>query len=116
MGGGFGATLALMATLSAHDQIGRIGCHSPFAFELMHPMIRSLANLPGERCTVLVQSSQYEFRNPSENWNMAGQAQSVAKILSEGGHKVTTEVIDTGSDWVCWRTKSEAMWQFLLGK
>ncbi|WP_417739520.1 PQQ-binding-like beta-propeller repeat protein [Rosistilla oblonga] len=114
LSGGFGASLALMATLPVSDQIGAVGCHSLFAFEMMHPMFQQLAQLPNERCRVLVQRSRYEFRNPSENWNMGLQAVNVAKILADGGHDVTTEATATGSDWVSWRTQSPRMWKFLL--
>jgi outer membrane protein assembly factor BamB/enterochelin esterase-like enzyme len=116
MSGGFGATLSLMASLPASGEVGRIGCHSPFAFELMHPIIGQLAKLPNDRCDVLVQWGAYEFRNPSENWNMAIQGKAIADILREGGHKVETETTATGSDWVCWRTQSVRMWKFLLGE
>ncbi|WP_404309805.1 outer membrane protein assembly factor BamB family protein [Neorhodopirellula lusitana] len=116
LSGGFGATLALMATLPVSNQIGVVGCHSPFAFEMLHPMMSQLSKLPNDRCQILVQWSRYDFRNPSENWNMADQSQVVAKILADGGHDVTAEGIGTGSDWVCWRTQSVRMWQHMLGR
>ncbi|KLU05396.1 hypothetical protein RISK_002603 [Rhodopirellula islandica] len=116
LSGGFGATLALMATLPVSDQIGVIGCHSPFAFEMLHPMVSQLSKLPNDRCQILVQWSRHEFRNPSENWNMGDQAQIIAKILADGDHEVTSEGIGTGSDWVSWRTQSVRMWQHLLGQ
>ena len=116
MSGGFGATLALMSSLPASDQIGRIGMFSPFAFEMLHPGIAKLTKLPNDRCDILVEWGTYEFRNPSENWNMAKQGQIIADMLSAGGHTVKTDQTTTGSDWVCWRTQSVPMWQFLLGK
>jgi enterochelin esterase-like enzyme len=116
LSGGFGATLALMATLPVSDQIGVIGCHSPFAFEMLHPMVSQLSKLPNERCQILVQWSRHEFRNPSENWDMGDQARTVSKILANGGHQVTSEGIGTGSDWASWRTQSVRMWQHLLGQ
>ena len=116
MSGGFGATLALMSTLPASDQIGRIGLFSPFAFEMLHPGIAKLAKLPNDRCDIFVEWGTYEFRNPSENWNMAKQGQIIADMLSAGGHTVKTEQTTTGSDWVCWRTQSAPMWKFLLGR
>ncbi len=116
LSGGFGATLALMATLPVSDQIGVIGCHSPFAFEMLHPMVSQLSKLPNERCQILVQWSRHEFRNPSENWDMGDQARTVSKILANGGHQVNSEVIGTGSDWASWRTQSIRMWQHLLGQ
>lgn len=116
LGGGFGGTLALMATLPISDQIGILGCQSPFAFEMMHPIFDQLIKLPNERCQALIQWSRYDFRNPKENWNMALQAEVVAKMLENGGHSVTTTVVPTGSDWVSWRTQSEKMWQFLVGQ
>lgn len=115
LSGGFGATLALIGTLPSSDLIGRVGCHSPFAFEMLHPMIRQLAAIPKDRCDVLIQWGTYEFRNPSENWDMTSQAQAIAGMLQEGGHRVTTEATAVGSDWVCWRTQSARMWEFLLG-
>lgn len=116
LSGGFGATLAMMGTLPASEQVGRIGCHSPFSFEMLHPVLRQLSNLPNPRCEILIQWGKYEFRNPSENWNMATQAQAIAEMLREGGHRVTAESIATGSDWVCWRTQSARMWRFLVGE
>lgn len=116
LSGGFGATLSLMASLPASQQVGRIGCHSPFIFEMLYPAVQQLANLPNDRCDVLVQWGEFEFRNPSENWNMADQSKMVAEFLKQGGHAVTAEVIPAGSDWVCWRTQSTRMWQFLVGK
>ena len=116
MSGGFGATLALMATLPASDQIGRIGCHSPFAFEMLHPVFVGLSKLPNQRCEILIQSSKYDFRNPSENWDMALQAEAISRFATDGGHQVTTESTQTCGDWVGWRTQSERMWTFLLDK
>ncbi len=116
MSGGFGATLSLMATLPSSDQVGKIGCFSPFAFEMLHPVINQLANIPKDRCDVLVQWSDYDFRNPSENWDMAGQSQAAAKMLKDGGHRVTTAQSQTGSDWISWRVESKRMWSFLVGK
>lgn len=116
LSGGFGATLALIGTLPSSDQVGRIGCHSPFAFEMLHPALKQLAAIPKDRCDVLIQWGTHEFRNPSENWNMADQAQAIAGILKDGGHRVTTETTPVGSDWVCWRTQSVRMWKFLLMK
>ena len=116
MSGGFGATLALMSSLPASDQIGRIGLFSPFAFEMMHPGISKLVTMPNERCDIFVEWGTYEFRNPSENWDMAKQGQIIADMLRAGGHTVKTEQTSTGSDWVCWRTQSVPMWKFLLGK
>ena len=116
LSGGFGATLSLIAALPVSDQVGRIGCHSPFAFEMLHPALKQLAELPNRRCDVLIDWGEYEFRNPSENWNMADQAKIVADILEQGGHQVTAESTPVGSDWVCWRTRSGRMWEFLVGK
>ena len=116
MSGGFGATLALMSSLPASSQIGRIGLHSPFAFEMMHPGISKLSKMPNDRCDVLVQWGTCEFRNPSENWNMAKQGQIIADMLRDGGHTVKSEQTATGSDWICWRMQSAQMWKFLLGK
>ena len=116
MSGGFGATLALMSTLPASDQIGRIGLFSPFAFEMLHPGIAKLTKLPNDRCNIFVEWGTYEFRNPSENWDMAKQGQVIADMLRAGGHTVKTEQTATGSDWVCWRTQSVPMWKFLLGE
>ena len=115
LSGGFGATLSLIATLPVSQQVGRIGCHSPFVFEMLHPMVQQLARLPNDRCDILVQWGEFEFRNPAENWNMAEQSSIVADFLKKGGHKVVAETIPTGSDWVCWRTQSTRMWQFLIG-
>ena len=116
MSGGFGATLALMSSLPASKQIGRIGLHSPFAFEMMHPGISKLSTMPNDRCDVLVQWGTHEVRNPSENWNMAKQGQIIADMLRDGGHTVKSEQTKTGSDWICWRTQSAQMWKFLLSK
>lgn len=116
LSGGFGATLALIGTLPASEQIGRIGCHSPFAFEMLHPAIKQLAAIPNDRCDVLIQWGTYEFRNPSENWDMTDQARAIAGMLKQGGHRVTTEQTPVGSDWVCWRTQSARMWEFLVGQ
>ena len=116
MSGGFGATLALMSSLPTSEQIGRIGLFSPFAFEMLHPSIAKLTKLPNDRCDIFVEWGTYEFRNPSENWDMAKQGQVIADMLRIGGHTVTTEKTTTGSDWVCWRTQSVPMWKFLLGK
>ena len=116
LSGGFGATLSLIATLPVSEQVGRIGCHSPFAFEMLHPVLQQLASLPNERCDVLIEWGEFEFRNPAENWNMANQANTVADILGKGGHLVTAKATPVGSDWVCWRTRSGRMWQFLVGK
>ena len=116
MSGGFGATLALMTSLPTSDQIGRIGLFSPFAFEMMHPGISKLVKMPNDRCDIFVEWGTYEFRNPSENWDMAKQGQIIADMLSGGGHKVKTEKTTMGTDWVCWRTQSVPMWKFLVGK
>ena len=116
MSGGFGATLALMSSLPASDKIGRIGLLSPFAFEMMHPGISKLVTLPNDRCDIYVKWGTYEFRNPSENWDMAKQGKIIADMLSGGGHNVKSEKTKTGTDWVCWRTQSVAMWEFLLSK
>ena len=116
LSGGFGATLSLIGTLPASQLVGRIGCHSPFAFEMLHPAIEQLASLPNDRCTVFIDWGAYEFRNPSENWNMADQAQVLANILQKGGHRVTTSSTPVGSDWVCWRSQSMRMWQSLIGE
>ena len=116
LSGGFGATLSLISTLPSSAQVGRLGCHSPFAFEMLHPALRQLAGLPNERCDVLIDWGEFEFRNPAENWDMADQAKRVADILEQGGHQVTAESTPVGSDWVCWRTRSTRMWEFLVGK
>ena len=116
LGGGFGAMLALKATLPIADQIGRIGCQSPFAFEFMHPEIRSLSENSRVPIDALVQWGKYEMRNPSENWDMADQAQAIAAMLTEGRHTVVTEATNMGTDWVCWRAESSRMWKFLVGE
>ena len=116
LSGGFGATLSLIATLPASEQVAKVGCHSPFAFEMLHPVFQQLAALPNKRLDVLIDWGEFEFRNSAENWNMADQAQAVAGILDKGGHNVTTDATPVGSDWVCWRTRSTGMWQFLVGK
>ena len=116
MGGGFGATLGLMGTLPIRSKIGRIGCHSPFAFELLHPVIAQLSKIPGPPCEALIQWGEFDIRNPSENWDMANQSQAIAHLLGEAGHQVSSEMVSTGSDWVCWRAQSPRMWKFLLGE
>ncbi|MEM0925147.1 MAG: PQQ-binding-like beta-propeller repeat protein [Planctomycetota bacterium] len=115
LGGGFGATLGLMGTLPASEQVSRMGCHSPFAFELLHPVFTMLSKLPNQRCDILIQWGRYEFRNPAENWNMATQAETLADILRSGQHRVTAEQVPVGTDWASWRTQSETMWKFLVG-
>ena len=115
MSGGFGATLALMTSLPASEQIGRIGLFSPFAFEMMHPGISKLVKMPNDRCDIFVEWGTYEFRNPSENWNMAKQGKIIADMLRDGGHQVKAKQTTLGNDWVCWRTQSVPMWKFLLG-
>ncbi|MEM9646297.1 MAG: PQQ-binding-like beta-propeller repeat protein [Planctomycetota bacterium] len=115
MSGGFGATLALMSTLPSSGLVGRIGCHSPFAFEMIHPVVAQLSNLPNERCRIFVQWSKYDLHNPSENWDMAHQSQVIAEFLRDGGHDVSSGSVPMGSDWTCWRTQSSEMWKFLVG-
>ncbi|MEM6779992.1 MAG: PQQ-binding-like beta-propeller repeat protein [Planctomycetota bacterium] len=115
LGGGFGATLALMSSLANRASIGRIGCHSPFAFELLHPAIEQLAMIPGPASRVRINYGELEVRNPSENWDMANQAIAIDRILSEAGHDVDRSQSAIGTDWVCWRTQSEAMYDFLIG-
>ncbi|MEM6470249.1 MAG: alpha/beta hydrolase-fold protein, partial [Planctomycetota bacterium] len=115
LGGGFGATLAMMGTLPSSDKVSKIGCHSPFAFELLHPVLRMLSTLPNPRCNVLIHWGKYEFRNPAENWNMAKQALAIAEILGEGKHEVIAKEVPIGTDWPSWKTQSEEMWKFLAG-
>ncbi|MEM8668032.1 MAG: PQQ-binding-like beta-propeller repeat protein [Planctomycetota bacterium] len=116
LGGGFGATLALMASLPGRAQIGRIGCHSPFAFEMLHPMIKQLADIPGQKDDVRIQHGTIELRNPSENWDMARQAVAISEFLTSAGHKVELSTAEIGSDWISWRTQSADMYRFLLAK
>ncbi|MEL6109342.1 MAG: alpha/beta hydrolase-fold protein, partial [Planctomycetota bacterium] len=116
LGGGFGATLALMASLPGRDQIGRIGCHSPFAFELLHPAIKQLAELPGQKDEVRIQHGTIELRNPSENWDMSRQAVAIGGFLTSAGHQVELSQAEIGSDWISWRTQSSDMFRFLLAK
>ncbi len=115
-GSGFGATVALMASLPAGDKIGRMAFHSPFAFDLMHPMLKQLVKLPPDPCNVKIQWARYEFRNPSENWNMAAQSETLATMLKEAGHQVTATATADGTGWASWRKASPQMWQFLLSE
>ena len=116
LGGGFGATLALMASLPGRDQIGRIGCHSPFAFELLHPAIKQLANMPGPKNEVRIQHGTMELRNPSENWDMSRQSAAITEFLTSAGHTVELSQAEIGSDWISWRTQSADMFRFLLAR
>ena len=116
LGGGFGATLALMASMPGREQIGRIGCHSPFAFELLHPAITQLANLPGQKDAIRIQHGTTELRNPAENWNMSLQSVAISEILKSAGHTVELSQAEIGSDWVSWRTQSADMYRFLLAQ
>lgn len=114
LGGGFGGTLALMASLPSRNTIGRIGCHSPFAFELMHPILAQLASIPGPKCEARFRYGTLETRNPSENWDMGRQSVAIANILNESGHTTDLAQDRVGSDWVCWRNDSREMYRFLL--
>ncbi|MEM9826035.1 MAG: alpha/beta hydrolase-fold protein [Planctomycetota bacterium] len=58
LGGGFGGTLALLSSLMNRPLIGRIGCHSPFAFELMHDPIKQLASMPGPEMNVRIERGE----------------------------------------------------------
>lgn len=116
LGGGFGGTLGLMASLPASGTIGKLGLHSPFAFELLQPAIKQLANLPGPRVQARIEWGQMELRSTSENWDMANQSRAIARLLAEGGHDVSTNEASIATDWVCWRTRSAAMYGFLVGQ
>ncbi len=116
LGAGMGGMLAMLGTLPSSQKTARIGCHSLFAFEMLHAPIQQLSKLDNDRCQVVLQWSQdFEYRNPSENWNMAWQSEAVAKILEDANHDVITEETAVGTDWASWRTQSKRMWQFLIG-
>ena len=114
LGGGFGGTLAMMSTLPIASQVGRIGMHSPFAFELIHPAIGQLASMPKDKVSVRIDHGEYEVRNPDENWDMKRQSVAIADILRDAGHNVEVNAVGGASDWVCWRTRSVDMWKFLV--
>ncbi|MEM6688837.1 MAG: PQQ-binding-like beta-propeller repeat protein [Planctomycetota bacterium] len=112
LGGGFGGTLALMATMPNSDKVAKLGMHVPFAFEFLHPALSMLIASSPEKISVNIEWGTLEMRNPSENWNMGIQAKKVSEMFEANGHQVKAEEVPIATDWVCWRTRSEEMYSF----
>ncbi len=115
LGSSITGVLTLTSGLGNRDQIGRIGVHSLHVFELLVPMIDGALDTPGPRSDILLQWGEFDLTNPQENWDMAVASKRMAERLGKAGYDVETLVTNDGTDWICWRTHTEAMLTFLLG-
>lgn len=116
LGGGFSGLIALTSAMSNRDQIGRLALQSVHAFELHQPMIDGTLATAGPKTDILMQWGKFEVTNPEENWDMAKTSDRISKQLSRTGHNVKAQVVNDGSDWICWRSHTAEILQYLLSE
>ncbi|QDT97335.1 enterobactin/ferric enterobactin esterase [Gimesia aquarii] len=116
LGGGFSGLIALTSAMSNRDQIGRLAIQSVHAFELHQLMIDGALATAGPKSDILMQWGKFEVTNPEENWDMAKTSDRISKQLSKSGHNIQAQVVNDGSDWICWRSHAAEVFKFLLSE
>ncbi|HPF41863.1 MAG TPA: PQQ-binding-like beta-propeller repeat protein [Phycisphaerae bacterium] len=117
IGQGFMGFTAIALTFEKQGVVGKVGCQSPFMFGSMasaiEPTITSAYETPID---FYIEWSEYDYRNPHENWDLGRAAKDFAAKLKAKGYDVKGAEVHDGTDWPSWRNRYDRLFQALFPK